>query len=657
MILRYVAIALLGLFTAAGCASAAGMFTNRHLLAFHACPMAQASNPENHYTYVAGSDNGLNWQVPTNYTAFKGSVPDLIRRGNIIYIYNPGTLHKYDTGAGDWSFTNVTIQHPGGEEEFWVDPGVILDDQGRIVLFYLVGNTNGYDPAGLPPGATNATKIFRSATEVYGSDGSRFIVDDGDRAQVEISTGLTCSDPDIVYTPGKYLMLAAFCNSIKAMQCESLRGSYSNVPGLVGEGMLVLNVSIPSGHYVPATGKYWVFGGNMVESRYALFRGVTNSFQQTMNVMDFTIAFDPTNYAGFGSNYLTASPGLADNSFEPWYYTNNLAAVDAAASRGASTGYVTVSWAALTNAAAYTVLRSESDDTNTAAIAGTTTNNVFNDTSAVRGKIYYYWVQPVDCFHSGPIGASDVGWIRSPLQAVQNCDFDGDRLADPSCYYEGNGTWRFKFSGSQYGQLALAEWLGGPSHLNASGDYDGDGRADPAVYCESCSGWNVRLSTAGYNEFHFTGLLGGTGWRPCPADYDGDAKADPAVYADTNAAWKVLLSGAGYYSVELSRFAGGPAYMPVSADYDGDAKADPAAYSRIDGTWAFRLSSAGYAEIVLAGFLGGAACEPAAADYDGDRLADPAVWDVTTGDLILKLSSSGYVVLTLSDFFPLADYE
>lgn len=651
MIIRVLTITLAGLVTFTGYAGAANMFTNNYLLTFHACPLAQASNPENHYTYLAGSDNGSRWRIPTNYTAFKGSVPDVVRRSQTIFVYNPGTLHKYDMDTGLWSFTNVLVQHSSGEDENFVDPSPILDNQGRIVLFYLVGNTNGYDPAGLPPGATNATKIFRSATEVYGSDGARFIVDSGDRAHVEISTGLTSSDPDIVYTPGKYLLLTAFCNSIKAMQCEDLRGSYSNVPDLIGEAMLVLNVGIPAGHYIPDTGDYWFFGGNMVGSRYGIFRGVTNSLNQTMLASDFSIVVDPTNYAGFGTNYLAASPGVAENASQPWYYTNNLASASASASRGTSTGNVAISWNVLTNASAYSILRSESDNTNTAEVIGTTTNNIFSDTNAALGKIYYYWVRPVDCFQSGPLGESGIGWIRSPLQVVQSCDFDGDRKADPSSYYEGDGTWGFKFSGSQYGSLIMNEWLGAPAHLNASGDYDGDGAGDPAVYGEISGNWHVRLSSGGYSQVDFAGFLGGPGWWPCQADYDGDAKSDPAIYADTNATWKVLLSGAGYFAVELPRFAGGPGYMPVSADFDGDAKSDPAVYNRVDGTWAVRLSSADYLAVVLAGYLGGAACEPAVADYDGDAKADPAVWDVTNGDLILKLSSNGYNTLTLPAFF------
>src|SRR3990172_5032147 len=79
--------------------------TAKFLMAFHACNTATSSkcnSPENHQVYLAQGDDGITWKMIPNWKPFKGSVPDVIRRGNTLYIYTASSnvvKYRIDTGA------------------------------------------------------------------------------------------------------------------------------------------------------------------------------------------------------------------------------------------------------------------------------------------------------------------------------------------------------------------------------------------------------------------------------------------------------------------------------------------------------------------------------------------------------------------------------
>jgi hypothetical protein len=72
---------------------------------------------------------------------------------------------------------------------------------------------------------------------------------------------------------------------------------------------------------------------------------------------------------------------------------------------------VEVTWAASPNAASYTVYRATSNYSwVTKTALGTATGTVFNDTTAVSKKTYYYWVKASSAYGTSGFSACDPGY-------------------------------------------------------------------------------------------------------------------------------------------------------------------------------------------------------------------------------------------------------
>jgi hypothetical protein len=154
--------------------------TKHYLLAFGACDQAAlgsaCNDVRNKTTYLAQSDDGVSWSLVPGWPASNGSVPDVIRRGSTIYFYvhtEPGSLNQLiryhvDTGVLD---PPVSVAVTGLGSGGFVDPSLIQDADGSLVLFFLPGILDR-EPAGCLPTEDPCLKHFQSATEVAGSDGA-----------------------------------------------------------------------------------------------------------------------------------------------------------------------------------------------------------------------------------------------------------------------------------------------------------------------------------------------------------------------------------------------------------------------------------------------------------------------------------------------------
>ena len=294
-------------------------------MAFHACNPAAANcnDPKNHMVYVAQSDDGARWSPVPDYQAYSGSVPDLVRRGNVLYVYSPGIVRRYRIDTDKWE-DPVPVRlmgSDGGPEEF-VDPSAWVDEEGKIVLFYMVGMRGG-DPAQCAQGQTTCTKIFRSATEVNGGDGADFVVDGGNRVEIQISAQpmgsenfwlSTASDPDIFKGPGGYVLYISRGNSVQVFSSDELRGSYVMASGLPN-GLLNSNSGgIASGHYDAGSGKYWTYvHSNEGGSTTVIKRAVHSSIAVPLAPSDFSTMISGSSFPGLGSAYRVESPGFAVN--------------------------------------------------------------------------------------------------------------------------------------------------------------------------------------------------------------------------------------------------------------------------------------------------------------------------------------------------------
>lgn len=288
-------------------------FTDKFLMAFLACNSNTVScnDPRNHRTFLAQSNDGATWTLVSGVSSLSGSVPDVIRRGNTLYVFSPGTVARYhlDTGKIDLP-QSVSVTTSNNSDELFVDPSLTVDENGNLVLFYLLGQI-GSDPAHCPPGESYCTKVIHSATEVAGSDGTRFIVDPGDRADISINGQETASDPAILKDPNGYALLISRGQSVEAMISSDLRGTFRDIPTLPG-GILVSNLGgVPDGYYDSASGQYWIYiTSGMNDS--AIRRAVSNNINSPLIENQFSTILSGSSI-GLGGSFMVASPGVTLN--------------------------------------------------------------------------------------------------------------------------------------------------------------------------------------------------------------------------------------------------------------------------------------------------------------------------------------------------------
>lgn len=294
-----------------------------YLMSFHTCSLAttDCSNPSNHFTYIVQSNDGANWTLLPGFSTTQGSVPDLVRRGSRLYVYTPGKVARYNMETNLWeAATSVSIQHADGSKENFVDPSPIFDDNGYIVLFYLASSASG-DPAKCAANETSCIKVFRSATEVPGSDGTQFTVDSGNRAEITVdatSSRIAASDPDIFAGPTGYVLYISRGQGVQALSSPTLKGNYTNIAGLNNGLLTESSGGIPAGHYDPATARFWTYvTTTQTSGTQVVRRAVTTSLGSAIAESSFSTVVAGAAVAGMPVTPVVASPGFVVNEAGP----------------------------------------------------------------------------------------------------------------------------------------------------------------------------------------------------------------------------------------------------------------------------------------------------------------------------------------------------
>lgn len=289
-------------------------FTKKYIMAFHTCDNG-CYGYQDHMVHLAESDDGTSWTEVPNFTPYTGSVPDVIVRGDKLYVYNPGKVLRYDNLSSTWdvSTTPVTIEDSLNNTINYVDPSAYIDSSGNIVLFFL-NSTGlvGQDPAGCQ--TYPCIKYFDSAVEVAGSDGTEFVIQNGHRTELTLANSpLTASDPDIYFDGTKYIMYVSQGSNTLAYESSSLHGTYTAFPNL-SNATLTSEGGIPCGHYDAATGKYWTYVHANVSGETVIKQAIHNDFNSQLNSGNFsTVISGPI--LGYPSDTKTESPGFCENTF------------------------------------------------------------------------------------------------------------------------------------------------------------------------------------------------------------------------------------------------------------------------------------------------------------------------------------------------------
>lgn len=283
----------------------------KYFMSFHACDPAQGNcnDPRTHKTYLAQSTNGESWSLVPNWQAFPGSVPDVIRRGNKLYVFTASdevARYNLDTQTLE---PPVKVTVSGLSSFGFVDPSLFVDDQGRLILFFLRGQPGG-DPAQCPSGQPTCEKYFDSATEVEGTDGTMFTLNDDHRAVVELggSDGLrTASDPDIFFDGRQFVLYISHGPSISVWTAPNIGDRFTKV------GMLSNNTGgIPSGYFDQESGKYWTFSHIIQNGKSVIRRAVHADFSRPLTETDWATVLSGAG-SGLGDQVNVESPGFAVN--------------------------------------------------------------------------------------------------------------------------------------------------------------------------------------------------------------------------------------------------------------------------------------------------------------------------------------------------------
>ena len=296
--------------------------TRKYLMAFHACQGTLCNDIKNHQTYLAESDDAITWSVVPGWQPFIGSVPDVVRRGNTLYLYyvriSDGenlfvTTIDLDTGNVS-SPKKVNFQ---GTQGHFVDPSLLVEEDGHIFLTGLYVDPpppppaipTPTNPATCAPGESTCIKQILSATEVAGSNGQTFSLDSGARARITLDqTTPSASDPDLFKDKDGYTLYVSIGQSVNVYSSTTLRGEFTRLSTISRN-----TGGIPSGYFDIASGKRWTFVHSDKPSGSVIRFAAHSNYDQPIAEADWKTVITAQNI-GLGSDWQVASPGFGLNA-------------------------------------------------------------------------------------------------------------------------------------------------------------------------------------------------------------------------------------------------------------------------------------------------------------------------------------------------------
>ena len=205
--------------------------TDNYLMAYLYCPSTASTcnDPRYHMVQLAQSNDGVTWTNVQGWVPQNGSVPDVIRRGNTIYVYavsmgQGAVLWKIDVATGKVGQFKASLS----DGSSFVDPSLSQLPDGRLVLFYTPGNMNGL-PGQCATGQSSCTVTLNEAIESPGTDGGVFIPQPTPAISVNItsSSAPPVTDPNLFYNGSQWVVYVSRGNDIDAYTSSSITGPFS----------------------------------------------------------------------------------------------------------------------------------------------------------------------------------------------------------------------------------------------------------------------------------------------------------------------------------------------------------------------------------------------------------------------------------------------
>ena len=274
--------------------------TKPYLMVFHTCSTtSNCEDPTNHTIRIAESSDGANWTDVSGWQGYRGSVPDVIRRENTIYVVGAG-LSRIDVTTGQVTATSFYVRKTDGSDSMPRDTafaGQVAD--GRLVIVYV-------PPMQEVEGKTSVP--VKLGTEVVDSNGSSF-VEYGTAVDVPLDIAGVhgwATDPDIFFNGTEWVLYVSMGSNVVSFTAPAVTGPYSLASATVvsrGAG------GVPSA--MVGTDRVWVYV-NDGPSRDSIYirRAVTTKGTSTIPASSFQTVLTGTPYGATTAE----SPGVAPNT-------------------------------------------------------------------------------------------------------------------------------------------------------------------------------------------------------------------------------------------------------------------------------------------------------------------------------------------------------
>ncbi|NLE67216.1 MAG: hypothetical protein GX608_07315 [Lentisphaerae bacterium] len=390
-----------------------------------------------------------------------------------------------------------------------------------------------------------------------------------------------------------------------------------------------LNDIAISGSHVVLAGEFWEIGGE-TNAGFLARVSVTNDGcdKSWLPMPDRTCTrLLAVESELFACGLFSAMAGAPRLGFARLFLDAPRASAGISASKGKFTDKVDVSWMECPGADVYELWRSLSTNISSASLlAGNICATNFNDTSALPGINYYYWLRGTNGLGAGAFVGPESGWRRSRAGLCgQIGDYDGDGRSDLAIFDQTRALWYAYSLAEPGGILAWDLAWGATGDITVVGDYDGDYVHDWCAFHPATVSWYVQ-SSAG-DVLAWDKPWGSLGIVPVPGDYDGDGISDLAAYVKEGGYWYIWSLANGV--ITWANPWGWALATPVPGDYDGDGNSDMAVYDSAGGNW--YVWSLTRETVTWATPWGGGGMVAVPGDFDGDGMSDLAVYDAELG--------------------------
>lgn len=271
--------------------------TAPYVMAFHTCS-TNCEDPSNHTIRLAQSADGATWSDVPGWQPYKGSVPDVFRRGGTTYVIGAG-LTRIDMATGKATATRFQVKKADGSPALARDisfAGQLPD--GRMVVTYVPSMQE-------VAGASEVPVLV--ATEDVGSDGSAFTSAGAaitiPKASLPVMGEPT--DPDIFFNGSQWVLYVSVGSNVIAYTSSSVTGPFA----LSSQVLVTRDAGgVPAG--IVGTGGVWTFV-NYGPSRESIVirRAVSGDGMTGLAPSSFATVLTGAPYAATTAE----SPGIAAN--------------------------------------------------------------------------------------------------------------------------------------------------------------------------------------------------------------------------------------------------------------------------------------------------------------------------------------------------------